>query len=102
MLREDRRAQIAEKVNKCDNNVKKLYIVVKSSHEQEPRIPLSALRKQRDACKWVFWYLYGENQEIRDSLEVHPTYNPQVTAKAFMCKLNRLPKKKVTQCIRDG
>ena len=38
---------------------------------------------------------------IRDSLERHPTYDPQETAKAFMCKFEQVTKKDVAKCIRE-
>ena len=40
-------------------------------------------------------------KRIRNSLKVHPTYNPQVTAKAFMYKFEQVTIKEVTKCIRE-
>ena len=38
---------------------------------------------------------------IRDSLEAYPIYDPQATAKTFMCKFEQVAKKGVTKCIRE-
>ena len=56
------KSQNAEKVNECDNDVKKLYNLVNHLMGRNLGHPLSRLRKQPGACKWVCWFLYGENQ----------------------------------------
>ena len=40
-------------------------------------------------------------KRIRDSLEAHPTYDPQATAKAFMCTFEQVTEKEVPNCIRQ-
>ena len=40
-------------------------------------------------------------REIRASLEEHPIYNPQETAKAFMSKFDWVTEKEVARCIRN-
>ena len=38
-------------------------------------------------------------KRIRNSLEVHLTYDPHATAKAFMCNFEQVTKKDVAKCI---
>ena len=101
ILREVRRAKIAEKVNECDNDVKKLYNLVKHLMGRNLDSPFPNSESDKMLANEFADFFMEKVKRIRDSLEVHPTYNPQATVKAFMCKFEQVTEKEVAKCIRD-
>ena len=101
MLREARRAKIAEKVNECDNDVKKLYNLVNHLMGRNQDYPFLDSESDKMLANEFANFFMEKIKRVRDSLEVHPTYDPQATAKAFMCKFEQVTKKEVVKCIRE-
>ena len=101
MLREVRRAKIAEKVNRCDNDVKKLYNLVNHLMGRNLDYPFPDSESDEMLANEFADFFMEKIKRIRDSLEVHPKYNPQATAKAFQCTFEWVTKKEVTKCIRE-
>ena len=76
MLREARRVKIAEKVNECDNNVKKLYNLV--NHLMGGNLGFSfpdSISDEMLANQFADFFM-EKIKRIRDNLETHPIYNP--------------------------
>ena len=101
MLREARRAKIAEKVNECDNDVNKLYNLVNHLMGRNLDSPFPDTESNEMLANEFADFFMEKIKRIRDSLEVHPTYDPQATAKAFMYKVEQVTEKEVTKCIRE-
>ena len=101
MLREARRGKIAENVNKCDNNVKKLYNQVNHLTDRNLYSPFPNSESDEMLANEFADFSMEKIKRIRDSLEVHPTYHQQAIAKAFMCKFEQVTKKEVIKCIRE-
>ena len=101
MLREARRAKIAEKVNECNNNVKKLYNLINHLMGRNLDSPFSDSESDELLANEFADFFIEKIMRIRDSLEAHPTYDTQATAKVFMCRFEQVTKKEVTNCIRE-
>ena len=101
MLREARRVKIAGKVNECGNNVKELYNLVNHLTCRNVGTPFPDSESDEMLANQFADFFMENIKTIRDSLERHPTYNPQETAKAFMCKFEQVTEREVVRCIRN-
>ena len=63
MLREARRVKIAEKVNKCGNDVKKLYNLVNNLMCSNVVTPFPDSGSDEMLANQFVDFLYGENQD---------------------------------------
>ena len=101
MLRKARGAEIAEKANECDNDVKKLYNLVSHLTSMNLDSPFPDSESIKMLANVFTDFFMEKIKRIRDNLEVYPTYDPQATAKAFMCKFEKVTKKEVAKCNRE-
>ena len=92
-----REAKIAEKVNECNNDVKKLYNLVNNLMGRNPDFPFPDSESNEMLANEFADFLMEKIKRIRDSLEVHPTYNPQATVTTFMCKFEQVTIKEVAK-----
>ena len=101
MSREARRAKLVEKVNKCDNNVKKLYNLVNNLMDGNLDSPFLDSESDEMLANEFADFFMEKIKRTRDSLEAHSTHDPQAIAKSFMCKFEQVTKKEVAKCIRE-
>ena len=101
MLREVRRVKIAEKVNECGNNVKKLYNLVNHLMCRIVATPFPDSESDEVLANQFVDFFMEKIKTIKDSLDRHPTYDPQETAKAFMCKFEHMTEREAVRCIRN-
>ena len=101
MLREVRRVKIAEKVNECGNGVKELYTLVNNLTCRNVVTPFPDSVSDEMLANQFADFFMEKIRPIRDSLQGHPIYNPQETAKAFMCKFEQVTESEVARCIRN-
>ena len=73
MLREARRVKIAEKVNECGNDVKKLYNLVYNLMCRNVVTPLSDSGSDEMLANQFADFFMEKIRTIRDSLVKHPT-----------------------------
>ena len=90
MLREARKVKIAEKVNECENDVKKLYILVNNLTCRNIVTPFPDSENDEMLANQFVDYFMEKISAIRASLEEHPIYNPHETAKAFISKFDQV------------
>ena len=101
MLREASRVKIAEKVNECINDVRKLYNLVNNLMCRNVVTPFLDSVSDEMLANQFADFIMEKIRTIMDSLEGHPIYNPQETAKAFMCKFEQVTESEVARCIRN-
>ena len=101
ILREARKIKIAEKVNECGNDVKKLHNLVNNLTCRNIGTPFPDSVSEELLANQFADYLMEKIRAIRASLEEHPIYNPQETAKAFMIKFDQVTEKEFARCIRN-
>ena len=101
MLKKAREEKIAEKINECGNDSKKLYTLVNNLTCKKIVTPFLDSDSDVILANEFADYFAEKIRLIRSRLEEHPMYKPQETAKAFMSKFERVPESEVAKCIRS-
>ena len=99
--REARKVKIAEKVNGCGNDVKKLYTLVNNLTCRNIITPFPDSENDEMLANQFADYFMEKIRAIRASLEEHTIYNPHETTKAFISKFDQVTESEVPRCIRN-
>ena len=89
MLMEARKVKIAEKVNECGKDVKKLYTLVNNLTNRKTVTPFPDSESDEILANIFADYFMEKIRAIRASLEKHQIYNPHHTAKGVMSKFDQ-------------
>ena len=101
MLKKARENKIAEKINECSNDSKKLYTLVNNLTCRKTVTPFPDSENDVILANEFANYFMEKIRVIRSRLEKHPMYKPQETAKAFMSKFEMVSESEVAKCIRS-
>ena len=101
MLMEARRVKIAEKVNECGKDVKKLYTLVNNLTNRKIDTPFLESESDEILANQFADYFMEKIRAIRASLEEHSMYNPHQTAKVVMSKFDQVTEGEIARCIRN-
>ena len=98
---EARKVKIAEKVNECGKDVKKLYTLINNLTNRKIVTPFLDSESDEILANQFADYFMEKIRAIRASLEEHPIYNPHQTAKGVMSKFDQVTEGEVARCIRN-
>ena len=101
MLKKAMEEKIAEKINECGNDSKKLYTLVNNLTCRKIVTPFPDSESDVILANEFADYFTEKIRAIRGRLEQYPTYKPQETAKAFISKFERVTESEVVKCIRS-
>ena len=101
MLKKAKEEKIAEKINECGIDSKKLYTLVNNLTCRKIVTPFLDSESDVILANEFADYFTEKIRAIRGGLEEHPMYKPQETAKAFISKFERVTESEVAKCIRS-
>ena len=101
MLKKARENKIAEKINECCNDSKKLYTLVNNLTCRKSVTPFPDSENDVTLANEFANYFKEKIRAIRSRLEKHPMYKPHETANAFISKFEMVSESEVAECIRS-